>query len=359
MRIIDRYIVREILIPFFAVIAILAGIFTSFNSARFLSGTVVGSLDFSSIIIFLTLKTLIALEVLIPIALYISVIIGLNRLSKDSEFIVLHSVGVSRNRIILSVLIVAIPVGIVSGIISAYIRPWAYAESYIITAQAEAELNMNQFQQKRFYSSDANQRVIYAQSKDDEHRKMNDIFHYVMKDNFSEIIIAKEVRQSVVSRHEEPEIQLFDGYIYQISHDVTNDTVMKFDKLTYFPENNKVINYKRQAASINQLWVANTSPEIAELQWRLSRPIATILLALMAATFIKASTRLDNSNKIYFTAAVVFAIYYNLSGAAQIWVEHGMIKSFPGVWWLYFLMIVFLTISMINPWQFKQNIFQR
>ena len=41
-----------------------------------------------------------------------------------------------------------------------------------------------------------------------------------------------------------------------------------------------------------------------------------------------------------FAAAMVFALYYILSGLAQTWVEQGTVGSLPGVWWLYALMFI-------------------
>ena len=346
MSIIERYVMREILIPFMAAIIILAGIFTSFNSARILSGAVISSLGFVPIITFLMLKTLIALEVLIPVALYIAVIIGLSRLSKDQEILALHAVGISRNRIIYIVLMIAIPIGIISGILSVYARPWAYAESYILNAQAEAELNMRQFQEKRFYGREASGRVVYFQSKDADNRRIENIFHYVRKANNSEIVIARVAWQPPLMPHQQPQIHLDEGYIYQLSHAAEIDTMIKFEKMTYFLNSNETTNYRRQTASVKQLWESDKSPDIAELQWRLSRPVATILLALIAALFIRTAPRQDVGNRTYFIAAIVFAIYYYLSSVAQIWVEHGMISSFPGIWWLYLLILMFIGLLL-------------
>jgi lipopolysaccharide export system permease protein len=94
-------------------------------------------------------------------------------------------------------------------------------------------------------------------------------------------------------------------------------------------------------------------PDIAELQWRLSRPISTILLALIAIPFSRTSPRRTEGERIYFYAALVFAIYYILSGLAQTWVEQGKIGSVPGVWWLYVLMSV-VSLSLLFPNYWKQ-----
>ncbi len=346
MNIIERYITREVLIPFMVVITILAGLFASFSSARFLAGAVTESLGIAAMIKLVLLKTLIALEVLVPIALYVAVIIGLGRLNKDQEINVLRAVGVSRNRIIYIVLMIAIPIGIISGMLSIYARPWAYAESYILDAQAEAELNTNRFQAGRFYGSEASGRVVYVQEKDDTNKYMDNIFHYIKKADSSEIVIAKEARQPQLTIQQRPQIQLYEGHIFELSHTVDKDTVIKFDKMTYFPHNDNEINYRRKSTTTMQLWDSDQPREIAELQWRLSRPIATIMLALIAASFIRTAPRQDKGDKTYFFAAIVFAIYYNLSGLAQTWVEQGVVDSIPGIWWLYLLILIAIGLLL-------------
>ena len=85
MNTIERYITRELLLPFIVVVIILAGLFASFSSARFLASTVTETLGVAALFKLVLLKTLIALEVLIPIALNVAVIIGLGRLNKDQE----------------------------------------------------------------------------------------------------------------------------------------------------------------------------------------------------------------------------------------------------------------------------------
>ena len=98
MKIIDRYIARELLIPFTVVAVILATLFSSFSSARFLASAASESLGLAAMLKFILLKTVIALEVLMPISLYVAVVMGLGRLYRDQEISVLRSAGVSENR---------------------------------------------------------------------------------------------------------------------------------------------------------------------------------------------------------------------------------------------------------------------
>lgn len=343
MKLIERYIAREIFLPFTVVILILVGLFASFSSARLLAGAVTETLGIAALLKLVLLKTLIALEVLIPIALYISVIIGLGRLSKDQELNVMRTFGVSGTRIVLTVLTVAMPVGIVSGMLSSYVRPWAYAESYILDAQSEAELNTNRFQAGRFYGSERTGRIVYVRNKNDIDKQMETIFHYIKKPNSSEIVIAKQARQIQPTTSEQrPHIQLSDGFIYRLTHTATIDDVIHFENMTYFIDSDYALNYRRKAAATRTLWESNQPRDIAELQWRISRPLSTILMALIAVTFIRTRPRQDKTDRTYLVAALIFTVYYNLSGLAKTWVEQDVVGSLPGIWWLDSFMLAVL-----------------
>ena len=121
------------------------------------------SLGLAAMLKFILLRTVIALEVLMPISLYVAVVMGLGRLYRDQEISVLRSAGVSENRALLQSSLLAIPIGIASGVLSIFVRPWAYAESYMLNAQAEAELNIDRFQAGRFYGSERKGRVVFMQ----------------------------------------------------------------------------------------------------------------------------------------------------------------------------------------------------
>ncbi|SEM79797.1 LPS export ABC transporter permease LptF [Nitrosomonas marina] len=352
MKIIERYVARELTIPFLVVILILVALFASFSSARFLAGSVTETLGLGALFMLVLLKTLIALEVLIPVALYVAIISGLSRLHKDQELNVLQSTGISGKRIVSIVLLVAIPVGIISGLLSAYVRPWAYAKSYLLDAQAEAELNTNRFQAGRFYGSERSGRVVYVHHKDETNKTMNEVFHYIKRPDTHEIIIAKKAMQVQPSTEaERPNIQLSDGHIYQLTHDVSRDDKIAFEKMTYFTDSELALRYRRKAAPTRTLWKSEEPWEIAELQWRLSRPVSTILMALVAVAFIKITPRHDKATKTYLVAATVFAVYYNLSGLAKNWVEQNVVGTTPGIWWLYTAMFVLLLLYAMKPGQ--------
>ena len=93
--IIDRYLRREISMPFLAVSVVLAAIFVTYSLTRFLIDANAGLLRPSEVLQLTFLKSLISLEVLLPLSLYLSVLIGLGRLHSDSEIYAMRSSGIN------------------------------------------------------------------------------------------------------------------------------------------------------------------------------------------------------------------------------------------------------------------------
>lgn len=350
MKIIERYIARELLRPFVVVSAIFIGLYASFVGGRLLAEGLSNSLGLTAMLKLLLLKTLIALEVVMPITLYIAVIVALSRMHRDQEINVLRSAGVSDLGIVYAVLIFVVPVGIVSGVLSIHVRPWAYKESYSMNALAESELNSDRIQAGRFYGNEGSGRVIYIQSKDDTGEQMNHVFHFVNKMGRSEIVVARKAQQQTPVVGERPQIHLYDGVIYHLARSSTDgkDTVTRFEKLVHFTDNKSVSELNRKATPTAALSKSERPKDIAEFQWRLSRPIGTILLALIAVPLSRASPRQDKSTRTYIVAAAVSALYYALSILAQNWVMQGIVGRMPGVWWLPSLMFL-IVLCVLFP----------
>ncbi len=343
---IERYIVIEVIKPLAAVLGILVGLFACFSSARYLAEAITETLGVALMLKLVFLKTLIALEVLVPIALYISVVVGLGRMHRDQEIIAMRAAGIDGMSIIRAILWVAVPVGVMVGLLSVMGRPWAYEDSYILDARANAELNTDRFQPGRFYGNEESGRVVYIQSKDDSDGSMKNIFHYTDKNGNKEIILSRYAIQVPAQQEQRTQLHLHDGTIHRLMYDGTDDEMIKFEKLVLFldePEDD--IGYKRKAAATTTLLLSDEPSDIAELQWRLSRPVATVLLALIAIPLSRSSPRQGRNEKI-FTAALIFALYYNLSGLARTWVEQGMVGRFPGIWWLHVLMMVVVIVLL-------------
>jgi len=348
----SKYIVQEVLLPFAVISFILAGLFSSFNMARYLAEAVTESLGMLLITQLIILKTIIAMEVLFPIAFYAAIIVALGRMHRDQEIIVLRSAGISENIIIKNIFMIALPLGIMIGLLSIFVRPWVYETIYLIDKSVSTDIDVDRYQAGRFYGDEASGQIVYINNKTGGGR-LNGVFRYLAGEDKSEIIIAREgYQQQAGGDFQPPRLHLLDGYIYRIGHSNTEDTIVRFSRFVYMPSAESAQDYQRKAAPTHELGKSTEPRDIAEYQWRMSRMFATILLALLAIPLSRSSPRQGKSEKI-IAAAVIFAIYYNVSGLAQTWVEQGIVGSFPGVWWLHALMFL-IVILVLFPALFKR-----
>jgi lipopolysaccharide export system permease protein len=112
---------------------------------------------------------------------------------------------------------------------------------------------------------------------------------------------------------------------------------------------------KHAAIPSAQLWGSDKPRDIAEMQWRLSLPVAALSLVLLAVPLSRTTPRQGRFGKL-FTAILVFIVYYNLMGTAQAWVEKGTLAPLPGMWWVHALplgltLLLFQTGRLRLPWR--------
>ena len=348
--IIDRYIMREIIKPTVAVCAILVFIFGCYMATHFLVDALSGQLPGTTVIILILLRIAIALEVLLPTTLYLCVVVALGRLYKDSEMTALFACGVSLGRVLRPVLYTAMVIAVIVASLSLFIRPWAYKQYYRIKAHAEANFDLTRMNDGTFYQTENGARVIYAEEVDHQKDEAGRVFIQTEREDTLQVICARQANQSM-DRASGRQILVFnDGYLYEFSRTGIEGRVIQFEQsaMPLEPKENLRLKYRVKAASTGALARSDESEEIAEFQWRLSMPLATILLALIGVPLSRSSPRHGKYAKIT-TAVVIFAIYYNLSALTKKWVERGILDTLPGIWWIQLLLAGLLLILLWQP----------
>lgn len=348
--IIDRYIMREIIKPTAAVSGILVLIFGSYMATRFLADALVGQLTGTTVFILILLRIAIALEVLLPTTLYLCVVVALGRLYKDAEMTALSACGVSMIRILRPVFYTAVGIAIIVASLSLFIRPWAYDKYYRLKAQAEANFDLTRMNDGTFYETTDGLRVIYAEQVNQQNDEARRVFIRTERGDSLQVIYARQANQTV-DRATGKEILIFtDGHLYEFSRTGEAGRVIQFAQsaMPLEPKENARLKYRVKSVSTASLAQSTDSEEIAELQWRLSTPLATVLLAMLGVPLSRSSPRRGKYAKVT-TAVVIFAVYYNLSALTKKWVEKGILDTMPGIWWLQLLLAGLLLILLWQP----------
>ena len=89
-----------------------------------------------------------------------------------------------------------------------------------------------------------------------------------------------------------------------------------------------------RAMAFSQLLKSQTPEHIAEMQWRISVPLSTVLLALLAVPLSRSRPRAGRYGRIA-VGLLVFIIYLNMLSAAKAWIEKATISPMLGLWWVH------------------------
>src|SRR4030095_15752427 len=165
-----------------------------------------------------------------------------------------------------------------------YVRRWVNGLRYWLEHQAVAEFNFADMKPGHFYESASGDRVLFFQAIDPDSRRMQRVFIQTISDDTVTIVSADEAFHQPA---DDPRAAGFLVCIRARSYDlspsqdgmsqtVSPELVVKLDNPNDVP-----IGYKRKAAPTWQLARSLASPDIAELQWRLSTPVSAFLLVLL------------------------------------------------------------------------------
>lgn len=351
MKIIDRYIILEITKPMIAVCLVLVSIFAGYCATRYLADATVGLLSAMTVFILILLKVVIALEVLLPTTIYLSVVVGLGRLHTDLEMTALESCGVKRSRIYRNVLLMAIMVSLLVASLSLFIRPWAYRTAYQLKNFAESHFEIKRMEAAAFYELESGKRVIFARQVNQQKQRARQVFIRTRLEDKQQIITAKEVSQQNDRLNDNDILVFRDGTIYDLSSSGQGDTTVKFKQYTLSlgpPEAPPITKIK--ATPTSNLMHANKSLAIAELQWRFSTPLTAILLTLLGIPLSQTSPRRGKYAKVVL-AVVIYSIFYTLSLVTKTWIGEQVIGPWPGIWGIEGAMALLLLITSVSFFQ--------
>lgn len=349
--IISRYLLREILGPLGVVLAVLCVLLMSYAAAGFLSDAVSGLLPTDMIVEVIGLRTLISLEMLIPIALYLSVVMGLGRMYVDSEITALFALGWTPAKVMGIVLGLSLCAAVVVAGVSLIARPWAYTRSHELSSRAAASLNTDNMQAGTFYVGNRGERTIYIERREGPAAPAGGVFVQLRaREGGTRIIYAKSI-EWVPHAGEGSQMHLSGAHVYDLSpegsaSDVAlnaKDLTLQFGSPSVDPPD-----YSAIAASTAHLSVSNAAPDIAEFQWRLSTAVTTVLLGLLAVPLARANPRQHRNTRVGI-ALLVYAAYYLLYESARTWVQIGVIPRFPGLWIAPAALGLVLIIALFGP----------
>jgi lipopolysaccharide export system permease protein len=332
--------------------------FNSLSTILILSGIVVaqrgvvvfrlaskGIIPNDSILTILVFSLLKYLPILLTLTLFLTILLTLSRWFRDSEMMIWFSSGLGLTSFIRPILFFSLPIILLIGFLSLYLSPWATQKSEEYKAGLKNRDELATISPGSFKESKSKDRVFYVEGFGDLGSKVKNVFVQSEQNGKLGIIVSNE--GSRVSTNTDDEyIVLKKGKRYEVNHENNNFTEIKFSDYGFLIEKKlpPIIDVNQvEAMPTLLLLMTKGNREIAEFVWRVSLPISGIVLIILAIPLSFINPRSGRSVNIII-AIMIFAIYNNLMGVTQSYINLGKLNPYVGG------SIVHLLIIMISSY---------
>jgi lipopolysaccharide export system permease protein len=341
--IIQRYLLREIVATFAGVALLLSLIFLSGTFVRILSEAVAGTYPATVVLKLFALKGVGNLVFILPLAFFLSILLALGRLYRDSEMTVLYACGIGPERIYRSVGTLALAVAALLAFLALYFAPWAEERSYRLLDEAGARSEIEGLAAGRFNQTGADGVQVYVESMSADRSELGKVFAQGLVEGRQQLLTAARARQQT-----EPDGERFlvflDGYRYEGLPGAPDFRIIEFREHGIRLVDREVVARERPRHAVPSLdlWRGGSPGELSELQWRIAVPITTILLGLLAVPLSRSSPREGRYGRL-FVGILVYIVYNNLLTVAKSSLAKGEVSPLLGLWWVHAIIIALLA----------------
>ncbi|HEY8606225.1 MAG TPA: LPS export ABC transporter permease LptF [Noviherbaspirillum sp.] len=313
------------------------------------AGGKVSSQDVIALIGFAALKYL---SIILILTGFISVLVVVTRSYQDSEMVVWFASGLSLSRWIKPVLWFALPIVVVTSLLSFIVTPWANQQSAEYRERYEKREDIARISPGKFQESSSSDRVFFVEGTSNDATHVRNIFVNTVRNGQDSLVVAKE-GTVVVDERGDKFLVMDQGRRYD------NVTVGEDLRLTIFDRYGVLV--ARQSATLVGDLSASALPTLAlladmnrfnraELLWRLSLPVMGLLLMLLAIPLGFVNPRGGRSANLLI-ALLVFIIYSNMVSVFQTAVQQQRLSLGLAAWPLH------LTAAMLIVLLFSWRLF--
>jgi lipopolysaccharide export system permease protein len=352
-RILDRYIFREIAQSWLAVTGVLLFILLTNQFARVLGDVAKDKLPRDAVFQVIGLTALQYLTILVPIALFLSVMLALGRLYRDSEMPAMMACRVGPSGVYRPLALLLIPLAIGVGWLAMDIGPRALTAVERIGAEARRQADLASIEAGKFTGDGADGAVVYAERVVGPGAVEKVFLQRRTPTGNVEVVVADRGEQQETDDPNTRFFVLFDGRRYEGIPGTAEFRVMEFAEhgIPYRLPAAEDPRRNPEAMSTVELLTPATLEEAAELHWRIGVPLSTVILAILAVPLSRSQPRQGRYGRLA-VGLLVFIVYFNLLSAGKAWIEKGSMPVAAGLWWAHALMLMFAfaLFAVQNSW---------
>jgi lipopolysaccharide export system permease protein len=344
MRILERYIFREVLQNWLGVTFVLLLILLSNALATVLGQAVQGAFSGKIVLTLLGLAAVQQFVVLLPVGLFMGIMLALGRLWHESELTAMQSCGLDNRRVLKPIVILALIAAAVLVWLSLEQAPQSSRRALEIRSEALRQARFSSLQPGKFVSFGGNAAIVFYAESVDQQGVLQHVYAERREGEELEIWTAKRAVQQGIGEQQQT-FQLYEGRMYR---GLPGNNQFR---IIYFVEAGIPISLPEVARPGLDLDMRDTLAllrsdniqEHAELQRRLSSPFMAIVLSLLAIPLAALKPRQGRYAKVgYFI--LIYLLYSGLIVVAGNTMALHPSMAWLGMWWVHGLFLLWAAV---------------
>lgn len=349
-----RYLAKEVLSTTAAVTVLLLVIVVSGRFVKYLAQAAAGDLAPNVLLAIIVFRIPSFLELILPLALFIGILLAYGRLYVDSEMTVMSACGISTGRLASYTLVPSALIGVLVAACSLYFSPLGIDQVQRIFRDTSSSQGLQSLVQGRFRVDEGSGRVTYVETMEADGR-MRNVFaadRAVVDDDRPQqlaVVVAERGRIEVEAGTGQRFLRLEDGARYLGRPGAADYRVTDFDVLGQRLQAPQGQDYQKQDARRTlDLLRASEPVERATLQWRISLVLLVPVVALLALALSRTDHRSGRYRKM-FPGFLLYMVYLVSLGGARDAMGQGRLPAELGLWWVHGLFLVLALALLFGP----------
>jgi lipopolysaccharide export system permease protein len=349
LRILDRYILREVVVSWLAVTGVLLTILITNQVARVLERAAEAQYPRGVVLELIALSTVQNLSMIMTVALLLAIVLALGRLYHDSEMTAAQACGAGSRTVLLPVLGFTGVLAVLLTVLSMQVAPAAVGRMIALRSEALRAGQFAPISAGKFRTFGGGTTVVYAQDTEKD-GTLKRVFVERDRGGLLEVALAQRATHAYSEDGNLQLITLYDGERYEGIPGERKFRIVRFAENTIpvrLPELSESATGLEGLPSRALLRSGNREQR-AEFHFRLAFPVMAIVLALLAVPLSRLRPRQGRYARIGF-AVLIFFVYIQLTIAGRTWLARGVTPEWLGLWWVHVTAALLATAILLFP----------
>ena len=358
-KIISKYLLRNLIVFFFAIFFIIGVLVFGNQFVLTVQESVENGIPVVELLPLITYNMIRDIPIILILSLFLSIIVSISQLYKNSEAVVMNSIGLGERDFISFIQPIIILSFILIFCLTIFAVPWAKQQKSLAESQTVNASEFSFITEGKFESFKNGEIVFYAAQSSivdkDGEQNMEEVFIYAENNGSPAIVLASEAKKYTDSQSKSVYLRLKNGIRYEGLPGDKNINILNFDlydlEIISGDIQKSITNFSEieEMTSINLLSQDNLLAN-AEMQWRFSQPISILLLSVLGVFLGKSSPRTGKGINVII-GVIIYMLYNNSLLVAKNSIEVGQLNPIIGMWGIHLFLFLFLIIF----YQFREG----